>query len=220
MTFEQDLITGLDAGFCNWAQSKGALTVARNGGFEFAIRAHLLPFLERATNYLAFTEAEGQRFDISLCPHDTLVKQAVLVELKANFLCQSPTTILGERNTAIQKLRKPVSTSKDIIGRYYLHLVVELAYDTHKGPTELLNAHNKLVGARSYKRFKPLEEMAQIRKYALRQLKGKPASYAISCPKGWQVRATLHCWLARLSKPSGNPKYLQLPGYAGKQAQV
>lgn len=220
MSFEQDLINGLDAGLRNWAQSKGALTVARNGGFEFAIRAHLLPFLEKSTNCLAFTEAEGQRFDISLCPHDTFVKQAVVVELKANFLCQSPTTILCERNRAVQKLRKPVSTSKDIIGRYYLHLVVELAYDAKKGPAHLLNAHNKLVGSSSYKRFKPLEVMAQKRTTALRELQGKPASYVISCPKAWQATATLYCWLASLSVSSSKPQYLKLPGYAGKQAQV
>lgn len=220
MAFEQDLMNGLDAGLRNWAQSKGALTVARNGGFEFAIRAHLLPFLEKSTNYLAFTEAEGQRFDISLCPHDTFVRQAVVVELKANFLCQSPTTILCERDTAIQKLRKPVSTSKDIIGRYYLHLVVELAYDAKKGPAHLINAHNMLVGARSYKRFKPLEVMAQKRTTVRKKLKVESASYAISCPKDSQASATLLCWLVCLTKSTSKPKYLQLPGYAGKQAQV
>ncbi len=220
MAFEQDLMNGLDAGLRNWAQSKGALTVARNGGFEFAVRAHLLPFLEKATNCLAFTESEGRRFDISLCPHDPSVKQAVLVELKANFLCQSPTTILWERHKAIEKLGTPTVTSKNITGRYYLHFVVEMAYDLDKGPTALLNAHNKLVGTNSYKRFKSLEEMAHIRDAALEVLKGKPASYAISSPNGWQASAMLHCWLARLSKPTGNPQYLQLPGYAGKQAQV
>ncbi len=45
--FEQVLMSGLDAGLCHWAQSKGGLTMARNGEFEFSIRAHLLPSLER-----------------------------------------------------------------------------------------------------------------------------------------------------------------------------
>lgn len=61
MPFEQNLIAGLHAGLCDWARSTGAFSVARNGGAEFALRAHLLPFLEDVTSCLAFTESGGVR---------------------------------------------------------------------------------------------------------------------------------------------------------------
>lgn len=211
MNFESNLIKGLHTGLRSWAESPRAFAVARNGGAESALRAHLLYDLEEATGCFAFTEADRKRIDVTLRSKNAPTAEAVLLELKHNLL--HPTQqryIENSRRRAIEQLTTATIEQSEITGRYYLHTVVELCDETppqKKGlPTKnslLVPAHNTLVT--HYKRFLPSDKL-QKEFGITRGVLGTPfARYPISgIPTGVKAKATLNCWLFAVSK-SGTP---------------
>ena len=210
MSFEQNLMDGLHTGLCDWTRSKGAFAVARNGGAEFALRAHLLPFLEDATNCLAFTESDGKRIDISLRPVRTPEEKIAFLELKHNLLLQQRGPVGKEREKAIEKLQGLTGPGAAMIGRYYLHAVVELSLIGQGG--DIVTAHNTTVGNASYKRFVSSEALQCALVGVEEIMTCPPASYRVESPADAQATATLHCWLFSVPELGANLREMRLPG--------
>ena len=210
MSFEQNLMAGLHTGLCDWTRSKGAFAVARNGGAEFALRAHLLPYLEDATNCLAFTESDGERIDISLRPVRTPEEKVVFLELKHNLLLQKRGPVGKEQKKAIEKLQGLTSPRAAMIGRYYLHFVVELLLNEEGG--DVVTSHNTTVGNASYKRFVPSEALQRALVGVEETMSCPPASYRVESPADAQATATLHCWLFSVPESGFDLREMRLPG--------
>lgn len=203
MIIETKLVDGLHKGLSSWVTSTGALTVARNGGAESAIRAHLLPYLEEATSCMAFTEADRKRIDVTLRPKSSPETEAVLLELKHNLLHPQQRRYISG-SSAVAQLQTADVHMGAVTGRYYLHLVIELCVDaaTMETTDPLVLAHNKLVP--SYKRFlRAIDLQEELRK--VRDIfKAPPARYYISeRPRGAAARATLYCWLFSVPQKGG-----------------
>lgn len=210
MSFEQNLMAGLHTGLCDWTRSKGAFAVARNGGAEFAFRAHLLPFLEDATNCLAFTESGGKRIDISLRPVRSPEEKVAFLELKHNLLLQKQGPVGNERKKAIEKLQGLTSLGAAMIGRYYLHFVVELSLNEQGG--DVVTSHNTTVGNASYKRLVPSEALQCALVSVEKSMNCPPASYRVESPADSQATATLHCWLFSVPESGCDLREMRLPG--------
>lgn len=197
VNFETKLVDGLHKGLISWAKSPGALTVARNGGAESALRAHLLHYLEEATSCIAFTEGDRKRIDVTLRPKRSPDKEVVLIEFKNNLLHpHQQRYIRNSRLKAVEQLQGADVQVGTITGRYYLHFVIELCIDaaTNETASSMSVGHNKLVPP--YKRFLPAnvlhEELCHVRAI----FKAPPARYRISeNPELPTAPATLYCWI-------------------------
>lgn len=197
VSFEIKLVDGLHKGLSSWAKSPGALTVARNGGAESAIRAHLLHYLEEATSCVAFTEGDRKRIDVTLRPKRTPDKEVVLIELKNNLLHpHQQRYIRNSRVRAVEQLQDADVQVGTITGRYYIHFVIELCIDatTNETANSMYLAHNKLVS--SYKRFLPANVLHEELRHVRGIFKAPPARYRISeNPKVPNAPGTLYCWI-------------------------
>lgn len=197
MSFETRLVDGLHEGLSSWARSPGALSLARNGGAESAIRAHLLHYLEEATSCIAFTEADRNRIDVTLRPKSAPNTAVVLLELKHNLLHKHQRRyICDSHDRAVDQLRKADAQIQNVTGRYYLHFVIALCIDAavKENPLQLILAHNELVPA--YKRFLPETDLQEALSHVHDIFRAPPARYRISeNPKTTTAPATLYCWL-------------------------
>jgi hypothetical protein len=205
MSFEIRLVDGLHKGLSTWARSPGALSLARNGGAESAIRAHLLHYLEEATSCVAFTEADRNRIDVTLRPQSAPNDEVVLLELKNNLLHRHQQRYIREsRNRAIGQLLQADEQIENVTGRYYLHFVIALCKDaqTKKNLRQLILAHNEFVPA--YKRFLPADALKQELLDVQGIFQAPPARYSIAeAPESSAAPATLYCWLFSIPR-TGN----------------
>lgn len=209
MDFDGKLVKGLDAALKTWSESPNALSVARNGGAELAIRSSLLYELECNTGCIAFTEAGGKRIDIVLrkgAERDGMY----LIELKNNILHKHQQRyIKSSRDDACRQLFPKNLNEGNVQGRFYVHLIVGLvdSRDTqNRADSAFLDACNNM--STEYKRFqlpKDLRSQLELAKTELQNV--VPRSYRIAAPdKGPAARApahaVLHCWLVSVKSPA------------------
>lgn len=179
---------GLDRALRDWSQQFGALTVARNGGAEAAMRCQVLGNLEVATDCIAFTEAEGCRVDATLWSSARCMKAAV--EFKHNVL--HPLQMSAIRRNCGDAVKQLAGARDNLHPQFcfYVHFVFELSL--HKG-SRIGRLHNSRVGG-SYKEFLREELMPPLRE-RVQELLGRPFGvYALSDLAGDSTGAALVCW--------------------------
>jgi hypothetical protein len=195
-SFRIALAEGLDCALRRWAEEPGALTIARNGGAELAMRGYVLGEIEARTNCIAFTESENSRADTSLWTPRGELRAAM--EFKHNLLHrhQLPSISANRRNADRQLAKahrelRPEST-------YYVHFIFELELDRR---SRLGAIHNSRVRTR-YKEFVEPAQLQQLRMKAYARL-GEPfGAYPLVPRTGARERATLVCWAYEMEPDS------------------
>lgn len=132
------------------------MSAVRNGGFEQTLRNVCLPYIEEATDRIAFTEAD-ERGDLIL--RSVRPGQAVSTrcEFKTNFACQFE-DIVDRSGQAIRQATPAAHSGLDGIAVY---AVAELVFvgDHAWGDAKL---HNGYVKSPRYKLFRNAKKSAQL----------------------------------------------------------
>lgn len=186
------LLTGLHEGVQRFCGSVGALTVARNGGNELALRSYVLGWIENRSQCFALTEFGSDKHDAALkCA--SCGETLAVVEFKHNFLKQVNGWVAREVWNATNKL---AGTADPSFLSFYVHFVVDLK---HHPDSSLARLHNEAVGNRSDKRFLS-EDMRKALLPDLERLLESPAfpPCDIFAAGNDKAGAVLHCWVYEL----------------------
>jgi hypothetical protein len=133
----------------------------RNGGFEQTLRNVCIPFIEKATGRMAFTESHG-RADLLLCGDEAAT--CTRCEFKINFALQHGEIYLRKQK-AIDQVRKP--TDYETQDGIVVYAIAELIRPDH-GLSGNAKRHNDHVASTPYKLFQIREISAKAMKIARR----------------------------------------------------
>jgi hypothetical protein len=198
----EQFASGLDRALRVWSRQSGALTVARNGGAEAAMRGQVLGNLEAETDCIAFTEAEGYRVDATLWSNAWCMRAAV--EFKHNVL--HPIQVSAISRNCVNAVKQLAGARENLRPQFcfYVHFVFEL---TLQRGSKLTRIHNARVGG-SYKEFLREETMPPLREKA-QKLLGRPFGvYRLADINGVLTGAALVCWAYQMQGEFPHP----LPG--------